>query len=87
MKKVHFKVIIKGAGDLASGVAHRLWQSGFDVILLELPQPASARAASTASVVRMLLRAKVVLLDGSLRYTRWLRWRPEGDGAGIGVSF
>jgi xanthine dehydrogenase accessory factor len=43
MKKVHFKVIIKGAGDLASGVAHRLWQSGFDVILLELPQPLVVR--------------------------------------------
>ena len=44
MEKLRFKkVIIKGAGDLASGVAHRLWQSGFDVLLLELPQPLVVR--------------------------------------------
>jgi xanthine dehydrogenase accessory factor len=43
MKNVQCKVIIKGAGDIASGVAHRLWQSGFDVILLELPQPLVVR--------------------------------------------
>jgi xanthine dehydrogenase accessory factor len=36
-------VVIKGAGDLATGVAHRLRQAGFDVILLELPQPLVVR--------------------------------------------
>lgn len=43
MQKRQCKVIIKGAGDLASGVAHRLWQSGFAVILLELSQPLVVR--------------------------------------------
>ena len=37
------RVIIKGAGDLASGVAHRLHQSGFTVVMLELPQPLVVR--------------------------------------------
>lgn len=37
------KVIIKGAGDLATGVAHRLWYAGFDIIMLELPQPLVVR--------------------------------------------
>lgn len=37
------RVIIKGAGDLASGVAHRLWYAGFDVIMLELPAPVVVR--------------------------------------------
>jgi len=32
-------VIIKGAGDLATGIAHRLFRSGFSVVMLELPQP------------------------------------------------
>jgi len=32
-------VIIKGAGDLATGIAHRLFRSGFAVIMTELPQP------------------------------------------------
>lgn len=38
-------VVIRGAGDLASGVAHRLWQSGFDLIMLELPEPMVVRRA------------------------------------------
>jgi xanthine dehydrogenase accessory factor len=37
------KVLIKGAGDLASGVAHRLWQAGFQVAMLELPRPLVVR--------------------------------------------
>ncbi len=37
------KVLIKGAGDLASGAAHRLWQAGFQVVMLELPRPLVVR--------------------------------------------
>lgn len=37
------KVLIKGGGDLATGVAHRLHRAGFDVIILELPQPLVVR--------------------------------------------
>lgn len=45
-------VIIKGAGDLATGTAHRLWQAGFDVVMLELPRPLVVRrAASFATAV------------------------------------
>jgi len=36
-------VIVKGAGDLASGVAHRLKSCGFSIILLEMPQPTVIR--------------------------------------------
>ncbi len=36
-------VIIKGAGDLASGVAYRLVRSGFPVIMTELPRPTVVR--------------------------------------------
>ena len=36
-------VLIKGAGDLASGVAHRLHRCGFPVIMTELPQPLMVR--------------------------------------------
>jgi xanthine dehydrogenase accessory factor len=36
-------VIIKGAGDLATGVAHRLFRSGFQVVMTELPQPTVIR--------------------------------------------
>jgi len=36
-------VVIRGAGDLATGVAHRLWQSGFELVMLELEQPLVVR--------------------------------------------
>ena len=36
-------VVIRGAGDLATGVAHRLWQSGFELVMLELKQPLVVR--------------------------------------------
>ncbi|MGM0688180.1 MAG: selenium-dependent molybdenum cofactor biosynthesis protein YqeB [Bacillota bacterium] len=46
------KIVIRGAGDLASGIAHRLFSSGFAVIMLELPKPLVVRrTVSFASVV------------------------------------
>lgn len=36
-------VVIKGAGDLASGVALRLFRSGFSVVVLEIPEPTVIR--------------------------------------------
>lgn len=37
------RVLIRGAGDLASGVAYRLVQAGLPVIMLERPQPLFVR--------------------------------------------
>lgn len=36
-------VVIKGAGDLATGVALRLHHSGFDVVMTDLPKPLAIR--------------------------------------------
>ncbi len=45
-------ILIRGAGDLASGVAHRLWNSGFQIIMLELDNPLVVRrTVSFASAV------------------------------------
>lgn len=38
-------VLIRGGGDLATGVAHRLHQAGFTVMVTELPQPLCVRRA------------------------------------------
>ncbi len=38
-------ILIKGAGDLASGVAYRLKRSGFPLIMTELPTPLMVRRA------------------------------------------
>lgn len=37
------RVIIRGAGDLATGIARRLYSARFQVILLETPQPTAIR--------------------------------------------
>lgn len=36
-------MLIRGAGDLATGVAHRLYRAGFQVFLTELPEPLAVR--------------------------------------------
>ena len=45
------KCVIKGGGDLASGVAYSLFRAGFTVVILEIPHPTAVRrtvAFSTA---------------------------------------
>lgn len=37
------RVVILGAGDLASGVALRLWRAGMDVVLLDVEKPTAIR--------------------------------------------
>ncbi len=39
----NLSVIIRGGGDLASGVAYRLWKSGLPVLITELPAPLLVR--------------------------------------------
>lgn len=44
-------IVIRGAGDIATGIGWRLWQCGFDVVMTDLPQPTCIRrtvAFSTA---------------------------------------
>ena len=36
-------VMIKGAGDIASGIALRLWRAGINVVMTDLPNPSSIR--------------------------------------------
>ena len=38
-------VLLRGGGDLATGVAHRLHRAGFSLIITELPQPLCVRRA------------------------------------------
>ncbi|MGB5822609.1 MAG: selenium-dependent molybdenum cofactor biosynthesis protein YqeB [Proteocatella sp.] len=43
MLKQNYKVLIKGAGDLATGIACRLFESGFSVLMTEIENPTSIR--------------------------------------------
>lgn len=40
-----FFILIRGGGDIATGVAHRLHRAGFTVMVTELPQPLAVRRA------------------------------------------
>lgn len=37
------KVVIRGGGDIASGIAHRLFKAGFKVVILEIEKPTNIR--------------------------------------------
>jgi len=42
-------VLIKGGGDLATGVAYRLWRAGIPVVVTELPEPLTVRRRAALS--------------------------------------
>lgn len=43
------RIVIKGAGDLATGVAARLWRSGFSVMMTEIAEPLTVRRSVSLS--------------------------------------
>ena len=59
-------VLIKGAGDLASGIACRLLRSGFQVIMTEIAQPTTVRC--TVAFSSAVYQGKVCIegLEGEL---------------------
>lgn len=36
-------IILRGGGDIATGIAHRLYQSGFHVVISEIEKPTAIR--------------------------------------------
>lgn len=62
------KVLIKGAGEHASGTAHRLFRCGFQVVMTELEQPAAPRR--TVSFCSAIFDGEIVV-EGvkGVRYT------------------
>ncbi len=52
------RVALQGGGDLASGVAMRLWRAGWQVLITELPQPRA---------VRRLVSFAQAVYDGEIR--------------------
>ena len=62
-------ILMRGAGEMASGVGHRLWRSGFKLVMLELPTPlAVRRRVSFCEAVHQgsmtVEEATAVLVDG-----------------------
>ena len=42
-EKIQMLVLIRGAGDIASGIALRLYRAGMDVVMTEIPHPTAIR--------------------------------------------
>ena len=55
--------LIRGAGDLASGIALRLWHSGFDVVMTELEHPTTIRR--TVSFSEAVVKGRTEVEDVS----------------------
>ena len=49
--------IVRGGGDLATGIIYRLWRSGFNVLALEISAPL---------VVRRTVSAATAIFSGSV---------------------
>ena len=54
-------VVIKGAGDLATGIAHRLFRSGFKILMTELAQPMVIRR--TAAFAEAVFSGQAIVED------------------------
>ncbi len=73
-------VLIRGGGDLASGIAFRLHKSGFRVVITELPKPLAVRRMASFSeaiyagevVIEGITAKKVAEIDDPLRILQLL---------------
>ena len=72
-------IVVKGAGDLATGVACRLLHSGFQVILTETPQPTTVRC--TVAFSQAVYRGEAEV-EGLRVHPRGGLPRRRGDPAG-----
>ncbi|MEM1486130.1 selenium-dependent molybdenum cofactor biosynthesis protein YqeB [Oscillospiraceae bacterium PP1C4] len=61
-------IFIKGAGDLATGVAHRLHQCGFGVVMSEISQPTTVRC--TVAFSRAVYDGAAVVEDVTARLAK-----------------
>lgn len=70
------KIVVRGGGDLATGVIHRLWSAGFKVLVLECAQPAAIRRQVALSEAVYQGEATVEDMTGVL-----IRSLAEAEGA------
>lgn len=65
-KEDSLKIIVRGGGDLATGVIHRLWSAGFAPLVLECAYPAAIRRQVALSEAVYQKRATVEGMTGVL---------------------
>lgn len=57
------RIVVRGGGDLASGTVYKLFQSGFEVIILECEKPTSIRRYVSFSEAIYQGKARVENVD------------------------
>lgn len=70
-----YPVLIRGGGDLATGVAYRLNKAGFPVIVLELPQPLVVRRRVALAAAVSAGQVQVESLVGQLVPDLSIAWK------------
>lgn len=71
-------VILRGGGDLATGVAYRLHKAGFPIIVLELPRPL---------VVRRRVALATAMLEGEITVEDLRAVRVETPGEALTLAY
>ena len=77
----HLLVLIKGAGDLGTGVAYRLHRVGFRVVVTELPQPTVIRRA--VSLAEAVYEGEVAVESLRARLVQDVQQASQALGSGI----
>lgn len=77
-------ILMRGAGDIASGIALRLFRSGFSVVMTDLSQPTSIRR--TVCFSEAILHGEAVVEDVTARFAKSPKWvRAITEGGSVAV--
>ncbi|MCX7971404.1 MAG: molybdenum hydroxylase, partial [Negativicutes bacterium] len=76
-------VLIKGAGDIATGIACRLWAAGFSLVMTDLPQPTAIRR--TVAFASAVYHGEFTVEGITARHVRLSEVARVLDGDGVAV--
>lgn len=62
-------IVVKGGGDLASGIVHRLWQCGFAVVITEIDNPTVVRR--TVAFAQAVFTGKATVEGITAKKVEW----------------
>lgn len=68
------RVLVRGSGDIGSAVAHRVFQSGYEVVIHDLPEPATTRRRMSFTDAVFDGRAKLDGIEAQFIKRLYLLW-------------
>lgn len=73
--------VVRGGGDLATGIVYRLWKTGFSVVVLETSLPTAIRRSVCAA--QAVFEKKHVIEGMTVRHIKTLQELPEENEVAI----